>query len=143
LTALYDTANRPGGFNKEIRIFSNDPKTPEKVVVIDGVVKPRPMPMIGVEPAFMNLGKVKINEERLLKVAVSNMGEKELELYSISSRDGSIKLLDKEMRIAPGEKVDLELSYKRTAAGSFREVFLVMSNARRATVSLVVTGETE
>lgn len=144
LTALYDTANRPGPFKKEIRVFSNDPVHPEVVAAIQGTVQPRPGPMIGVEPTSLNLGTIKPDEERILKIAISNMGEKELVLHAIVTRDGSIKLLNKDVKIAVGERVELELHFSYSKRGSFREVFLVQSNdPRRSTVSLVITGVVE
>lgn len=144
LTAIYDTNNRPGPFTKEIRIFSNDPAHPETVAVIEGMVKGKPVPSIGIEPTTVNVGKIRKGEKTTLKVVISNIGEKELVLESIISSDGLIQLWTKATSIAPGEKLEIKLPFSHKTAGSFRDIFHVKSNdPRRPFVGMVVTGEAE
>jgi Protein of unknown function (DUF1573) len=53
ITVKYDT-KRPGNFNKNVTIYSNAVNTPEKIIKIKGLIKPKPaagIPLNKVAPA--------------------------------------------------------------------------------------------
>lgn len=138
ITATYNSAGRPGPFNKTISVTSNA-KISSLVLAFRGVVLPKPKgdfkpeelassPKISFDKQQVVLGKVQAESKALAKFKVTNQGKAALNITDVQSSCICTSFKVSKSSIAPGETADLEITFTGKNLGSVDEKVYVMSN---------------
>lgn len=105
LQANFDSARFRGEVSKTIYIYSNDPVNPVKQLHIQGKV----LELVAVEPAQVNLGRVKAGEPVRSNVSLRNQGQEPLTIGVPRSTATELKVKISKTTFNPGEAVNVEL----------------------------------
>ena len=127
---VYKTKNRSGSFRQKVRVFTNDPASPETILIIRGVVKLGPAPVIAVKKPHVDLGVFHMKNRASFSLSVENTGNEELEIYSIADYRGKV-LFEGTFSISPEETKTMDLFYKPQRPGTIRETMFITSNDLR------------
>ena len=138
IKASYNSQGRPGAFNKSITVTSNAVE-PTKVLFIKGVVVPKPAtpptaeelkasPVLKLDKAAHNFGKVEINQTVKYKVKVQNKGGSDLKITTAQAGCYCVSSVLTPEVIKPGESGTLELSYTPRIKGATSDVATLSSN---------------
>jgi hypothetical protein len=105
LQANFDSSRFRGEVSKTIYVYSNDPVNPVKQLHIQGKV----LELVAVEPAQINLGRVKPGEPVKSNVSLRNQGETPLTIGVPRSTATELKVKISKTAFNPGETVNVEL----------------------------------
>jgi hypothetical protein len=131
IKASFNSAGRPGAFNKTVTITSNA-QTSSKFLTIKGVVTPRPLISPSAQATFgglvYDLGKVIKGRKVEKNITILNSGDEPLNVLSIESGCKCISYKVLPTSIRPGEKAQIELTYIPRQAGTFSEPVTITTN---------------
>ena len=137
----YNSAGRPGAFNKTITVTSNS-STPTKVLTIRGNVVSDPAndPKMTVSRTSVALGKIKKGEAVTYKISFKNDGKKQLQVHNLTSKCNCVKLAERATAEA-GQTQELEIVITPTQTGAFADDIVIYTNSRSAgTTTIKLTG---
>lgn len=124
---VFDSRNRLGSFQKNVRIFTNDPQQATSLVVIRGNVHRGPAPSVVVPSRKLDFGVISLNCPFEFDLEVQNGGTENLVISSIKNLRGEV-LLGSEKTIAPQGKETLRLTYRPATPGIINESLTLFSN---------------
>lgn len=124
---VFDSRNRVGNFQKNVRIFTNDPQQPTSLVTIRGNVHRGPVPSLMVPSRKLDFGVISLNCPFEFDLEVHNEGTENLVISSIKNLRGEL-LLNSEKTIAPQGKETLRLTYRPAMPGIINESLTLYSN---------------
>ena len=138
IKASYNSAGRPGPFNKSITVSSNSIEGTKVLSFNGSVVGKDKMPTVTDEmkansaklvfdKTEVNLGKLEQNQNGIARFTFTNKGKADLEIYDAASTAYTTSWRVDKPTVKPGEKGTLELTY--TARGK------VGANAETVTVT--------
>ncbi len=129
----------------QVTITSDDPDEP--TVIVDLLGSPVPEPDIEVDPVALQFGQVQVGFSLALSSTISNVGNADLELGSLSligSSDFSITVDPSNQILAPGASTTVEATYAPTNPGSDQAQIQVPSNdPDEPSVAIALTGAEE
>lgn len=137
----YNSAGRPGAFNKTITITSNATEA-TKVLTIRGNVVSDPAndPKMTIERTTVALGKIKKGEAVTYKISFKNDGKKQLQVHNLTSKCKCVKLVGRATAEA-GETKELEIVITPTQTGAFEDDIVIYTNSRsQGTTTIKLTG---
>ena len=136
IKAAYNSARRPGNFNKSITIWSNAETSVQRLVIRGSVVNRPPSaeeiaqsPKIVVAAAEFQFGKAEKGKPSLVTVEVTNEGATPLVFRQVNAACNCFSF-DKtfDLQIAPGQTEAVSLIYTPTQLGNRLEVFTLRTN---------------
>ncbi|WP_291725531.1 DUF1573 domain-containing protein [Bernardetia sp.] len=137
----YNSAGRPGAFNKTITITSNASEA-TKVLKIRGNVVSDPAndPKMAIERNAIALGKIKKGEAVTYKISFTNEGKKPLQIHNLTSSCNCVKLAGRASANA-GETKELEIVITPTQEGAFDSDIVIYTNSRsQGKTTIKLTG---
>lgn len=137
----YNSAGRPGAFNKTITITSNGTEA-TKVLTIRGNVVSDPAndPKMTVTRTTVALGKIKKGEAVTYKISFKNDGKKQLQIHNLTSKCNCVRLAGRATAEA-GQTQELEIVITPTQTGAFEDNIVIYTNSRSAgTTTVKLTG---
>ncbi len=138
----YNSAGRPGAFNKTITITSNATEATKVLKIRGNVVRdPANDPKMTVERNVIALGKIKKGEAVTYKISFKNEGKKQLQVHNLTSTCSCVKLAGRATAGA-GETKELEIVITPTQLGAFEDNIIIYTNSRsQGTVSIKLQGK--
>ncbi|MCJ8167422.1 DUF1573 domain-containing protein [Pontibacter sp. E15-1] len=139
VTAVYNSAGRPGAFNKSISVASNA-EAPLQVLYIKGEVGPKDLktnyspeqkamsPRLAVGSTNYNFGKLEIGQKSIAKFRIKNTGRQPLVIQGVKSACNCVQYRVSEPALKPGQTALVELRYSATVLGEQSEEVTVLSN---------------
>lgn len=140
IRAAYNSAGRPGQFNKTVTVTSNA-ATPTTTLTIKGSVvdkaemaKSYTPAQLAKSPKLMldreahDFGKMEAGQQPVAKFTVKNTGKSDLVINSITSNCYCVTLKSEPKPIKPGQSGVLELQYAQRQVGQMSDVVTLMSN---------------
>ncbi|KAA9339369.1 DUF1573 domain-containing protein [Hymenobacter busanensis] len=140
IRASFNSAGRPGQFNKTVTVTSNA-KEPSTVLSIKGTVltkdEMRPKysaaelaksPKMVIDRTSHDFGKMEPGQQPAAKFTVKNTGKAPLELTSLTSNCYCISFKNTPKPIAPGQSAVVELVYGQRQIGQMTDVVTLHSN---------------
>jgi archaellum component FlaG (FlaF/FlaG flagellin family) len=140
IKAMYNSAGRPGVFNKTVTITSNAAE-PSKVLSIKGTVltkeqiKPTLTPaQLAASPHLVldrsshDFGKMEAGQQPVARFTVKNTGKTELVLGALSSGCYCVGYKANPAPIAPGQSQVVELLYTQRQLGQVSDAVTITSN---------------
>jgi hypothetical protein len=135
--ATYNSAGRPGVFNKSLTIISNT-GTP-KILHIKGTVvkkdekvyteeQKKNSAKIVLEKSSYNVGKLEVGQKGIARIKVSNKGIDPLEIDNVTSPCGCTTFSLSKGSVKAGESATLEISISPRQKGVFREEVNISSS---------------
>ena len=137
----YNSAGRPGAFNKTITLTSNAVEA-TKVLTIRGNVVSDPAndPKMSVERNVVALGKIKKGEAVTYKISFKNDGKKQLQIHNLTSQCNCVRLANRATAEA-GQTQELEIVITPTQTGSFEDSIVIYTNSRsQGTTTIKLTA---
>jgi hypothetical protein len=142
ITASYNSAGRPGVFNKSITVVSNaEPST--HILTIKGTVVPKEQlaptspeqlansPVIQLDKAVYNFGKIEKGQLVTHKFTITNTGKSKLQIEKLISDCSCVNYTLDKNAIAPGEKAILDIKYTPKSLQQQNEKVTLFSNDLR------------
>ena len=129
-----------GAANATVRVFSNDPNSPDQLEVNGNTPTPRLVLSIADSGDF---GKVCVGNFRDLPLTVSNSGGCELTITGIASSGPEFEVPNVAILpivIAPGASTELNLRFRPTSFGAKAATFSITSDDPASPATLDVTG---
>jgi hypothetical protein len=123
----FDSRNRLGNFQKNVRIFTNDPQQSSSSVLIRGTVQRGPAPVLVVPSRKLDFGVISLNCPFDFDLEVQNGGTETLTVRSIRNLRGEI-VWNSEVTVPPQGKETLRLTYHPAMPGIINESLTVLSN---------------
>jgi len=108
----FDSINSLGLMRKIVKITTNDPVTPEKIIKIVGFIKKDRAAIAYVSPEYIDLGVVAPYETRYISLNVGNKGNADLNVGGPRFPDGWFLDSSLPSIVAPGAKVAVRLGYR-------------------------------
>ena len=140
IKAMYNSAGRPGVFNKTVTVTSNATE-PSKVLSIKGSVltkdeiKPTltaaqlaQSPHLVLSASSHDFGKMEAGQQPTARFTVRNTGKTELVLGALSSGCYCVGYKTSPAPIAPGQSAVVELLYSQRQLGQVSDVVTITSN---------------
>lgn len=138
IKATYNSAGRPGPFNKSLTVVSNS-GTGTKTIYIKGTVlkkedkvfteeEKKNSAKISIEKGSYKVGKLEVNQKGVAKVVVFNKGINPLEIDNVTSPCGCTTFNLSKGAIKAGESGILEISIAPKQKGSFKEEVSISSS---------------
>lgn len=138
VTASYNSAGRPGVFNKSVTVVSNaEPST--KILTIKGVVNPKAekaptpeelaqSPVIQLTKESHSFGKIERGQTVTQTFTIANNGKSNLMVEKVHSPCNCVTFKSEQAAIAPGQKGTIELRYTPRMVTQEDEVISVFTN---------------
>jgi hypothetical protein len=140
IKASFNSAGRPGPFNKSVTVTSNAAEG-TKMLTFKGVVLAKgSMPAItdemkaksatiSYDRTEVNLGKLEAGQSAVARFNVTNTGKSKLEIFDATSSGYNTSWAFSKPSLEPGEKGVLEITYKAASkAGEAKDVVQVASS---------------
>ncbi len=107
---------RPGPFSKKVTIFSNDPKSPNKIIRIKADI----VTSMTLKPRNFAFKEMKVGYESVAKVKIKNTTKKDIILsdFEVTPKYMTINLKGKKV-VKPGEEITLIAKVKPKKAAYF------------------------
>lgn len=141
ITASYNSANRPGAFNKSITITSNAVVPTSKITIKGTVVPVNEVEVVysqeelGNSPALslgkdlINLGKVELGQTVPFEVSITNNGKRNLIISQLIAECKCVQFTAGATKvIKPGKTEVLEMLYRAQKTGKKNEPASILSN---------------
>ena len=140
----FDSKGHDGIIEKSFYLITDSKETPVIKYVLKANVIAIPAPVC-VVPAYLDLSDTKPKETRELKATVENRGHLELVIYSVKVTKAFNISTELPLKIAAGEKKDLEFTFTAPEKkGKFYDKIVFTSNdPLRPSVITLVKGEVE
>ncbi len=140
IKAMYNSAGRPGVFNKTVTVTSNAAEA-SKVLSIKGSVMTKDQMRPTLTPAQLaqsphmvldrgthDFGKLEAGQQPIARFTVKNTGKTELVLGALSSGCYCVGYKNNPAPIAPGQSAVVELLYMQRQLGQVTDVVTLTSN---------------
>ncbi|GAB2951870.1 hypothetical protein GCM10027048_16090 [Hymenobacter coalescens] len=140
IRAAYNSAGRPGQFNKTVTVTSNA-KEPSMTLTIKGTVVDKAemaktytpaeiakSPKLVLDRAAQDFGKMESGQQPVAKFTVKNTGKSPLEIGSITSSCYCVTAKSLPKTLQPGQSGTLELQYAQRQVGQMTDVVTLHSN---------------
>jgi len=144
ITATYDPFNRPGSFNKNIKVTTNEPKFQDGsssspyMIYIKGTVEKKPPSKYETAGYKNGTGNIRIKDNNLrievlnteskaAKITVMNFAENESTFEAINAPN---YIIIENTTIKPGEEKEIKVTYdaaKRGEIGAFKDVINIQT----------------
>ncbi|OKL38583.1 DUF1573 domain-containing protein [Pontibacter flavimaris] len=140
ITAVYNSAGRPGPFHKSITVYSNNSVQPQHVLYIKGEVGPKDLiseltperkalsPRLAIGSTSYSFGKLEKGQKAIARFLIRNTGRQPLVIQGVKSACNCVIYRTSKSEIKPGEVATLELRYNAAMLGEQNEVVTVLSN---------------
>lgn len=136
--AMYNSAGRPGQFNKSLTITSNAANGTKTVFVKGNVIKKedkvyteeqkRTSAKLMIEKGNYKVGKLETGQKGTAKITVSNKGINPLEIDNVTSPCGCTSFTVSKSQIKAGETAILEVAIAPKQKGVFKEEISISSS---------------
>ena len=138
ITASYNSAGRPGAFNKSINVQSNASE-PYKTLYIRGTVlkksemvyteeQKKESPKIVVEKVAHNFGRLEKGQKAVLKLKVSNAGKNPLVVQGLLNGCNCMTYTISKPEIKTNESAVLEITYVPAGMNEVTDLGVLQSN---------------
>ena len=140
IKAMYNSAGRPGVFNKTVTVTSNATE-PSKVLSIKGSVLTKEQikptltaaqlaqsPHLVLDRSTHDFGKMEAGQQPVARFTIKNTGKTELVLGALSSGCYCVGYKANPAPIAPGQSAVVELLYTQRQLGQVSDVVTIASN---------------
>ncbi|GHA57296.1 DUF1573 domain-containing protein [Pontibacter akesuensis] len=139
IKAEYNSAGRPGAFNKSINVVSNA-ATQNRILYIKGEVGPKDLnlsytpeqkalsPRLAVGSTNYSFGKLEKGQKVVAKFRIRNNGRQPLIIQGVKSACNCVIYRTSVPEIKAGEIATLELRYDAAVLGEQKEIVTVLSN---------------
>ncbi|GAB3824155.1 DUF1573 domain-containing protein [Hymenobacter jeollabukensis] len=140
IRAAYNSAGRPGQFNKSVTVTSNA-KEPSVTLSITGTVVDKAemaksysaaeiakSPKLTLDRTTVDLGKMETGQQPTAKVTVKNTGKSPLDISSVSSGCFCVTAKSLPKGIKPGASAVIELQYAQRQVGLMADEVTLHSN---------------
>jgi len=137
IKATYNSAGRPGPFNKSLTIISNV-GSPKILHIKGNVVKKedkvyteeqkKNAPKIVLEKSTFSVGKLEVGQKGIAKIKITNKGIDPLEVDNVTSPCGCTSFSLSKGSVKAGETATLEVSISPKSKGIFREEVTISSS---------------
>jgi hypothetical protein len=127
IKTVFDSSNRPGEFEKKIRVVTNDPETPTTTLEIRGTVESGPSPAIEVTNRKIDFGVISLKSPHEFAISIRNTGKEDLIVSSIKNPRGEA-FLSSEVTIPSESRKILHLAYNPQKKGPINESMTIYSN---------------
>ena len=128
-----------------VTVDSDDPDEPQVVVTLMGQATPEPD--IDVSPTILQFGQVLIGQSSALSATIENLGNADLELYTLSisgTSEYTITVDPSGMVLAAGASTTVEVSYAPVDVGADNASLSIPSNdPDEPTVTVMLNGADE
>lgn len=138
IKATYNSAGRPGPFNKTLTILSNAENSNKMLTIKGNVVKKedkvyteeqkKNSPKITIEKSSFKIGKLEVNQKGTAKITVTNKGVDPLEIDNVSSPCNCTSFTMNKGSIKSGESAVLEITIAPKQKGQFKEEVSISSS---------------
>jgi len=140
LPVTFDTSFQKGAKVREITIFTNDPKSPQTIVTLQGTVKL----LVEADPSEINFDKVRFGSAANRELIISDLtGGKDFHIGSITNSNSNLKVTRSPRPDGkPGARLDVAL-LGSMPIGPFDDTIDVVSNRRPLQVHVFgqITGD--
>lgn len=137
--AVYNTAGRPGFFNKAITITTNAEPATTVVYIKGSVVKSEEVkkytdvelklsPKIIIDKPFHNFGKLEKGAKINLKINVQNLGRSDLIISNLTSSCNCVAIISKQNYIKSGNSGVIEIVYSPNGMNDVQDIVYIKSN---------------
>ena len=116
IKTVFDSSNRPGEFEKKIRVITNDPETPTTTLEIRGTVESGPSPAIEVTNRKIDFGVISLKSPHEFAISIRNTGKEDLIVSSIKNPRGEA-FLNSEITIPMEGRKIIHLTYNPQKKG--------------------------
>ncbi len=146
LEVTFNPRGYEGEVTQSVYIYSNDPETPRKRIVIRANVERIPSPKIEISTTLWDLGLLSIGDFSSLSVTVTNQGDLALDIENIvlpTYVHYQREILEFPKQLAPEEKIELNFIYDSSGheIGVVREyIRLVTNDPSRRNVTIRIEG---
>ena len=127
IKTVFNSSNRPGEFQKKIKVVTNDPETPTTTLEIRGTVEGGTSPSIEVTNRKIDFGVISLKGPHDFAVSIQNTGNEDLIVSSIKNPRGDA-FLSSEVTIPPEGRKILHLTYHPQKKGPINESMTIYSN---------------
>jgi P pilus assembly chaperone PapD len=140
IRASYNSAGRPGQFNKTVTVTSNA-KAATTVLTIKGTVLTKDEMKANYSPAELakspklvldrnthDFGKMEVGQQPVARFTVKNTGKSDLTFGALTSNCYCVNFKNAPKALKPGESTTVELVYSQRATGQMSDVVTLHSN---------------
>jgi len=138
IKATYNSAGRPGQFNKSLTITSNAGNGSKTVFIKGNVIKKedkvytedqkKNSAKLSIEKSLYKVGKLEVNQKGTAKVIVKNTGISPLEIDNVTSPCGCTTFNVNKGSIKTGETGIIEIIISPKSKGTFKEEVSISSS---------------
>ncbi|RTQ52129.1 DUF1573 domain-containing protein [Hymenobacter gummosus] len=140
IRAAFNSAGRPGQFNKTITVTSNAAAPSIMLTIMGTVIEKGEMakqytaaekaksPVLSLDRHGMEFGKIESGQQPVAKFVVKNNGKSPLDISSISSSCYCVTAKSLPKGLKPGETFVLELQYAQRQIGQITDIVTLHSN---------------
>lgn len=140
LPVTFDTSFQKGAKVREITVFSNDPKSPQTIVTLQGTVKL----LVEADPSEINFDKLRFGSTANRELVISDLaGGKDFHVGSITNSNPNLKVTQSPRPDGkPGARLDVAL-LGSMPIGPFDDTIDVVTNRRPLQVHVFgqITGD--
>jgi len=127
----------PGNFDKAVWVRTNVIENPLITLRIKGYVEPLPSPIAKVTKTKVNVGEMKVGEERIVEVYVRNDGELPLSIEGIETQGSEVLPPFFADSIPPGDSVLLRFRISAREEGEIRDLVKIYTNDPRNAIKVL------
>jgi hypothetical protein len=138
IKAIYNSAGRPGVFNKSLTVISNAANGSKVLHIKGSVIKKedkvyteeqkKNSPKIVIEKSVFKVGKLEINQKGTARISVTNRGVNPLEIDNVTSPCGCTTFNMSKGSLKAGETGILEVTISPKQKGPFKEEISISSS---------------
>lgn len=138
IKGTYNSAGRPGPFNKTLTVMSNAENSSKMLTIKGNVIKKedkvyteeqkKNSPKLTLEKSSYKVGKLEVNQKGTAKISIVNKGIDPLEIDNVTSPCGCTSFSMNKGSIKAGETGILEITIAPKKKGTFKEEISISSN---------------
>ncbi len=134
LSIAFNTASYSGPVSKQVYITSNDTSNPKVTITFTTNV----LEVLGFEPKLLSFDNMKVDSAYSKIVTIANPSPKEaVKILSVETKSPMLKLALMKNQLMPGEKTQLEATFKPDKSGTFQgTVDFTTDNAANPKISI-------
>ncbi len=124
------TPEEDGVFEATLQITSNDPQDDLLEVTLTGrTEEPGGAPVIIVEPAELNFGRVIVDDAGVRNLTITNEGEEDLVIDAMDLEEGAFSVdFEAQIQVAGGESVEIPVVFEPVAREEYAADLTIHSN---------------
>jgi len=138
IKASYNSAGRPGAFNKTLTVLSNAGNGNKTLHIKGNVLKKEDVvyteeqkqksPKLVIEKSTFKVGKLEVNQKGTARITVMNKGIEPLEIDNVASNCNCTTFSINKGTIKTGESAVLEVTISPRQKGAFKEEISISSS---------------